>query len=82
MNPELRLSTFVKIPPQKIHDMYSLITEKNLDISSLRSEIDQKMKFKGAPFEQRQGEFDKKELRLKKNMGNQAFKANDLTSRI
>ena len=46
--------------------MYCLITEKKLDISSLRSEIEQKMKFKGAPFQQRQGEFDKKEPRLKK----------------
>jgi predicted nucleotidyltransferase component of viral defense system len=52
--------------PRDLYDMYSLITKKGLDISSLRSEIEQKMKFKGASFEQRQGEFDKKELRLKK----------------
>jgi predicted nucleotidyltransferase component of viral defense system len=52
--------------PRDLYDMYSLITEKGLDISSLRSEIEQKMIFKGASFEQRQGEFDKKEPRLKK----------------
>ncbi len=52
--------------PRDLYDMYCLITEKKLDISSLRSEIEQKMKFKGAPFQQRQGEFDKKEPRLKK----------------
>jgi uncharacterized protein len=52
--------------PRDLFDMYCLITEKNLNISTLRSEIEQKMKFKGAPFEQRQGEFDKKEPRLKK----------------
>lgn len=52
--------------PRDLYDMYSLITEKGLDISSLRSEIEQKMIFKGAPFEQRQGEFDKKEPRFKK----------------
>ena len=46
--------------------MYSLITVKGLDISCLRSEIEHKMKFKGAPFKERQGEFDKKEPRLKK----------------
>lgn len=52
--------------PRDLYDMYSLITEKGLDISSLRSEIKQKMEFKGAPLQQRQGEFDKKEPRLKK----------------
>lgn len=52
--------------PRDLYDMYCLITEKGLDISSLRSEIKQKMAFKGAPFKQRQGEFDKKESRLKK----------------
>lgn len=52
--------------PRDLYDMYSLITEKGLDISSLHSEIEQKMIFKGASFKQRQGEFDKKELRLKK----------------
>ena len=36
--------------------MYCLITEKGLDISRLRSEIEQKMKFKGAPLKERQGE--------------------------
>jgi predicted nucleotidyltransferase component of viral defense system len=52
--------------PRDLYDMYSLITEKGLDISSLRSEIEQKMAFKGASFEQRRGEFVKKEARLKK----------------
>jgi predicted nucleotidyltransferase component of viral defense system len=52
--------------PRDLYDLYSLITEKGLDISSLRSEIKEKMAFKGASFEQRQGEFDKKEPRLKK----------------
>jgi predicted nucleotidyltransferase component of viral defense system len=52
--------------PRDLYDLYSLITEKGLDISSMRSEIEQKMMFKGASFEQRQGEFDKKEPRLKK----------------
>lgn len=52
--------------PRDLYDMYCLITEKNLDISHLRTEIEQKMKFKGAPFEQRQGEFEKKEPRLRK----------------
>jgi predicted nucleotidyltransferase component of viral defense system len=52
--------------PRDLYDIFSLIKEKGLDISSLRSEIEQKMIFKGASFEQRQGEFDKKEPRLKK----------------
>lgn len=52
--------------PRDLYDMYSLITEKGLNISSLRSEIEQKMIFKGVPFERRQGEFDKKGPRLKK----------------
>ncbi len=52
--------------PRDLYDMYCLITEKGLDISSLRSEIKTKMAFKGATFEQRQGEFTKKEPRLKK----------------
>ncbi len=52
--------------PRDLYDMYCLITEKGLNISSLRLEIEEKMKFKGAPFEQRRGEFDKKEPRLKK----------------
>ena len=46
--------------------MYSLITEKGLDIASLRPKIEQKMAFKGAYFEQRLGEFEKKEPRLKR----------------
>ena len=52
--------------PRDLYDMYCLITEKNLDISSLRSEIENKMAFKGATLEQRRGEFEKKEQRLKK----------------
>ena len=52
--------------PRDLYDLYSLITDKGLDISSLRAESEQKMVFKGASFEQRQGEFDKKEPRLKK----------------
>jgi predicted nucleotidyltransferase component of viral defense system len=52
--------------PRDLYDMYCLITEKSLDISLLESEIKQKMEFKGQPFEKRQGEFDKKEPRLKK----------------
>jgi hypothetical protein len=52
--------------PRDLFDMYSLITEKGLDISSLSSEIEQKMTFKGASLQQRQGEFDKKAQRLKK----------------
>ncbi len=52
--------------PRDLYDMYCLITEKGMDISSLRSEIEQKMIFKGTSFENRQGEFDKKEPRLKK----------------
>jgi len=52
--------------PRDLYDMYCLITEKDLDLSNLRSEIKQKMVFKGVSFEQRQGEFDKKEPRLRK----------------
>ena len=52
--------------PRDLYDMYCLITEKGLDISSLRSEIETKMVFKGASFDERQGEFEKKEPRLKK----------------
>ncbi len=52
--------------PRDLYDMFCLITEKNLNISSLRSKIEQKMKFKGSPFEQRRSEFNKKEPRLRK----------------
>lgn len=52
--------------PRDLYDLYCLIIDKGLDISSLKSEIEQKMKFKGAPLKNRKGEFDKKESRLRK----------------
>lgn len=52
--------------PRDLYDLYCLITDKGLDISSLQSEIEQKMKFKGAPLKSRKGEFDKKEPRFRK----------------
>jgi predicted nucleotidyltransferase component of viral defense system len=52
--------------PRDLYDMYCLISEKGLNISSLRSQIENKMAFKGASFDERQGEFNKKESRLKK----------------
>ena len=52
--------------PRDLYDMYCLLIEKGLNISDLIGDIETKMKFKGLPFEDRRGEFEKKEPRLKK----------------
>ncbi len=52
--------------PRDLYDMYCLLIEKGLNISNLIGDIEMKMKFKGLPFEDRRGEFEKKEPRLKK----------------
>jgi predicted nucleotidyltransferase component of viral defense system len=51
--------------PRDLYDVYCLLTDKGMNLGEIYRQILEKMKFKGATFEEREDEFERKEPRLK-----------------
>ncbi len=52
--------------PRDLYDIYYLIEEQGVEIDFLIDDIDQKLRFKNSSLDERLGQFEKKEARLKK----------------
>ena len=52
--------------PRDLYDIYYLTQEEGVEIDFLMDDVDEKLQFKGNSLDERRGEFEKKEARLKK----------------